>query len=36
MDRCTERRTTRFEHVELVKKACGLIDFAEAEKELEV
>jgi len=33
--RYMERRTTRFEHAELIVKARGLVNFAEAEKELE-
>ncbi|NNM97469.1 MAG: Tn3 family transposase, partial [Candidatus Dormibacteraeota bacterium] len=36
VQRCTVRRTTRFEHVEEIKEALGLKDFADAEKELEV
>ncbi len=31
--RYVERRTTRFEHVEEIKEALGLKDFAEVEKE---
>jgi TnpA family transposase len=34
--RYVERRTTRFEHVEEIKKALRLKDFAEVDKELEV
>jgi TnpA family transposase len=34
--RYTERRTARFEHVEEIKQALGLADFAEGDKELEV
>ncbi len=33
--RCTERRTTRFEHAEEIKQAGGLRDFAEVARELE-
>ena len=32
--RYTERRTTRFEHADEIKRACGLRDFAAAEGEL--
>lgn len=32
--RYTERRTTRFEHADEIKRAYGLRDFAEAEGEL--
>ncbi len=35
LGRYTERRTTRFEHVEEIKAAYELQDFAEVEKELE-
>jgi len=35
LGRYTERRTTRFEHVEEIKAAYGLRDFAEVAKELE-
>ena len=35
LDRYTERRSTRFEHVEEIKAAYGLRDFAEVTKELE-
>jgi TnpA family transposase len=33
--RYVERRTTRFEHAEEIKRACGLRDFAEVARELE-
>jgi hypothetical protein len=35
VSRYMQRRTTRFEHAELIVKARGLVNFAEAEKELE-